>query len=83
MDSQNLVLIPNMNKVCCNLKYQKLFFETLSLLCLSDICINNVCPFVIAGESKEITISFNSDHASELYADEVAVEINSGVSGII
>ncbi|XP_073247249.1 cilia- and flagella-associated protein 74-like [Porites lutea] len=30
------------------------------------------------GESKEITISFNPDHASELYADEVAVEINSG-----
>ena len=27
MDSQNLVLIPNMNKVCCNLKYQKLFLR--------------------------------------------------------
>lgn len=30
------------------------------------------------GESKEITISFNPDHASELYADEVSVEINNG-----
>lgn len=30
------------------------------------------------GESKEITISFSPDHASELYADEVSVEINSG-----
>ena len=35
---------------------------------------------VVAGESKEITISFSPDHASELYADEVSVEINSGVS---
>ena len=83
MDSQNLVLIPDLNKVCSNLTYQKLFFETLSLLCLSEICINNVCTFVLAGESKEITISFNPDHASELYADEVAVEINSGVSRIV
>ena len=35
---------------------------------------------MITGESKEITISFNPDHASELYADEVSVEINNGVS---
>ncbi|KAK2547953.1 Cilia- and flagella-associated protein 74 [Acropora cervicornis] len=30
------------------------------------------------GESKEVTVSFSPDHASELYADEVSVEINSG-----
>ncbi|RMX35928.1 hypothetical protein pdam_00005199 [Pocillopora damicornis] len=30
------------------------------------------------GESKEITISFNPDHPSQLYADEVSVEINNG-----
>lgn len=38
---------------------------------------------VITGESKEITVSFCPDHASELYADQVSVEINSGVSLII
>lgn len=29
------------------------------------------------GESKEVTVSFSTDHISELYADEVSVEINS------
>ena len=38
--------------------------------------------YFFTGESKEITISFNPDHASELYADEVSVEINNGVSNL-
>ena len=41
------------------------------------------CSVSFAGESKEVTVSFSTDHISELYADEVSVEINSAVSMII
>jgi len=37
---------------------------------------------VVTGEAKEITVLFDPDHASELYADVVSVEINSGVSTV-